>query len=107
MIRLLILTSALALAACAEVESVVDRTGRQAATSAVTETIAINFPQVPKPLIEAFTGCVIDNAQAVEVRELAKDSVVGVDQQTVEVVRSILARPETQACVRTRATSVL
>tara|TARA_R100001369_G_scaffold24470_1_gene44917 strand:+ start:377 stop:700 length:324 start_codon:yes stop_codon:yes gene_type:complete len=107
MIRLLILTSAVALAACAEVESAVDRTGRQAATSAVTETIAINFPQVPKPLIEAFTGCVIDNAQAVEVRELAKDSVVGVDQQTVEVVRSILARPATQNCVRTRATSVL
>jgi hypothetical protein len=107
MIRLLILTSALALTACAEVESAVDRTGRQAATSAVTETIAINFPQVPKPLIEAFTGCVIDNAQAVEVRELAKDSVVGVDEQTVAVVRSILARPETQTCVRTRATSIL
>tara|TARA_R110002020_G_scaffold451607_1_gene665661 strand:- start:56509 stop:56832 length:324 start_codon:yes stop_codon:yes gene_type:complete len=107
MIRLLILTSALALAACAEVESAVDRTGRQAATSAVTETIAINFPQVPKPLIEAFTGCVIDNAQAVEVRQLALDSATGVDQQTVEVVRSILARPGTQNCVRSRAASVL
>jgi len=103
MIRALILTGVLALTACTEVQNAADRTGRQAATSAVTETIAINFPQVPKPLIEAFTGCVIDNAQAVEVRELAKDSVVGVDEQTVTVVRSILARPETQTCLRSRA----
>ncbi len=107
MIRALILTSVLALSACAEMESAADRTGRNAATSAVTEVIAINFPQVPKPLIESFTGCVIDNAQAVEVRELAKDSLVGVDEQTVAVVRSILSRPETQNCLRTRATTIL
>jgi hypothetical protein len=110
MIRALILIACAGLAGCAEVQSAsdrvtdaTDRTGRRAATSAVTQVIAINFPQVPKPLIEAFTGCVIENAQAVEVRELAGASLVGVDETTVAVVRSVLARPETQNCLRTRA----
>ncbi|MEH6646133.1 hypothetical protein [Sulfitobacter sp.] len=103
MIRTVILTSILALGACTEVQNAADRTGRKAATSAVTEVIAINFTQVPKPLIEAFTGCVMDNAQAVEVRELAKDSIVGIDEETVAIVRSVLSRPETQTCLRSRA----
>lgn len=103
MIRTSLLIALMALTACAQVQSAADRTGRQAATSAVTEVIAINFPQVPKPLIEAFTGCVIDNADAVEVRELAKASIVGVDDDTVAVVRNVLARPATQSCLRERA----
>jgi hypothetical protein len=103
MIRAVILTGVLALGACTDVQNAADRTGRKAATSAVTEVIAINFPQVPKPLIEAFTGCVIDNAQAVEVRELAKASIVGIDDDTVAVVRNVLSRPETQTCLRSRA----
>lgn len=107
MIRALIITAVLTLTACTEVQTATDRTGRRAAVSAVTEVIVINFPQVPKPLIQTFTGCVIDNAQAVEVRELAKASVVGVDTTTVEVVRAILARPTTQQCLRTNAPSVI
>ncbi len=114
MIRTLILTACVGLAGCAEFQSAsdrvteaTDRTGRNAATSAVTQVIAINFPQVPKPLIEAFTGCVIDNAQAVEVRELAGASLVGVDDTTVAVVRSILSRPETQSCLRSRASMTI
>ena len=103
MIRALILTSVLALTACTDVQNAVDSTGRKAATSAVTEVIAINFPQVPKPLIEAFTGCVIESASAVEVRELALASVRGVDEDTVAVVRNVLSRPATQNCLRTRA----
>lgn len=103
MIRPLLLIAALTLTACTEVSNSVDRTGRRAAQSAVTEVIAINFPQVPKPLIADFTGCVIDNAAAVEVRELAKASLVGVDEDTVAVVRNILSRPETQTCLRTNA----
>lgn len=107
MIRVILLTGALALTACTEVQSVADRTGRQAATTAVTEVIALNFPQVPKPLIATFTGCVIDNAQAVEVRELAKASIVGVDDDTVAVVRNVLSRPATQGCLRERALASL
>lgn len=104
MIRAFILTGVIALAGCTELQSAADQTGRRAATSAVTEVIAINFPQVPKPLISAFTGCVVDNAQAVEVRELAKASIVGVDDLTVATVRNVLSRPATQNCLRERAT---
>ncbi len=114
MIRVILVSAALALTGCAEIESAsnsvqtaADKTGRKAATSAVTEVIAINFPEVPKPLIESFTGCVIDNAQAVEVRELAKASVVGVDDDTVAVVRNALSRPATQDCLRERAPQTL
>lgn len=103
MIRVALLASLMALSSCAEMQTAADRTGRKAATTAVTEVIAINFPQVPKPLIEAFTGCVVDNAQAIEVRELAKASLVGVDETTIAVVRSVLSRPETQTCLRNRA----
>jgi hypothetical protein len=108
MIRVsIILTAALALTACADIQSTVDKTGRKAATSAVTEVIAIHFPQVPKPLIETFTGCVIDNAQAVEVRELAKATIVGIDDDTVAVVRNVISRPTTQTCLRDRALTAL
>lgn len=107
MIRAALILGLFTLTACAEMEAAADRTGRKAATTAVTEVIAINFPQVPKPLIQTFTGCVIDNAAAVEVRELAKASVIGVDDTTVAVVRSILARPATQSCLRTNAPQIL
>ena len=110
MIRILVIIAAVTLTGCAEFEgfgnkvtAAADSTGRRAAASAVTEVIAINFPQVPKPLIETFTNCVIENEQAVEVRELAKASVVGVDDLTVATVRAVLARPATQSCLRERA----
>jgi len=106
MIRALLLTGVLALTACTEVQNAADSTGRKAATSAVTEIIAIHFPQVPKPLIQTFTGCVVDNAQAVEVRELAKASIVGIDDDTVAVVRNVLSRPATQSCLKSGATQL-
>lgn len=99
--------AALALTACTDAQEAVDKTGRKAATSAVTEVIAIHFPQVPKPLIETFTGCVIENAQAVEVRELAKASIVGIDDDTIAVVRAVMSRPATQTCLRERALTAL
>ncbi len=107
MIRAIILTSVLALSACTEIESAADKTGRKAATSAVAEVVAIHFPQVPKSLIETFTGCVIDNAQAVEIRELVKASLVGTDDDTVAVVRNVMSRPATQTCLRDRALTAL
>ncbi|MEQ6250118.1 hypothetical protein ABMC89_14585 [Sulfitobacter sp. HNIBRBA3233] len=103
MTRLILAAGLLVLTACTEMQTAADSAGRRAATSAVTEIIAINFPQVPKPLIQPFVGCVIDNAAAVEVRELAKASVVGVDDTTVAVVRNVLSRPATQSCLRSNA----
>jgi hypothetical protein len=100
-----LLFGALSLTACVEVQTAVDNTARQGAKGVVAETLATRFPQVPKELITPFTDCVIENAQAVEVREFARAAVVGVDETTVTTVRSVLARPQTVQCLQSRALS--
>lgn len=95
----------LSLAACEPVQQAVDNTARQGAKGVVTETLATRFPQVPKQLITPFTDCIIDNASALEIRDFARAAVVGVDDQTVTTVRTVLARPETVQCLQTRALS--
>jgi ABC-type uncharacterized transport system auxiliary subunit len=104
MIRTLIAPLALivALSGCAEVQTAVDTTARNGAKGVVTEALATRFPQVPKALLEPFTDCVIDNATALEVREFARSAIVGVDDATVEVIRNVLARPETRTCLQNR-----
>jgi hypothetical protein len=90
---------AMGLSACNEASLRVDAIAREGAKGVVTETIATRFPQVPKQLITPFTDCIIDNADANEVRVFAKSAVIGVDDTTVATVRAILARPETVRCV--------
>jgi len=87
------------LTACTEASQRVDTIAREGTKGVVTEAIATRFPQVPKQLITAFTDCIIDNADAVEVRTFAKSAVVGVDDTTVATIRAILARPDTQRCL--------
>ena len=93
------------LAACTQVQQAVDDTARQGAKGVVAETLATRFSQVPKELITPFTDCVIDNASALEIRDFARAAVVGVDDQTVQTVRAVLARPETVQCLQSRALS--
>jgi len=93
------LVMAMGLSACNEASLRVDAIAREGAKGVVTETIATRFPQVPKQLITPFTDCIIDNADANEVRVFAKSAVIGVDDTTVATVRAILARPETVRCV--------
>lgn len=100
-----LICGALMLTGCVEVQQAVDSTARQGAKGVVVETLATRFPQVPKGLITPFTDCIIDNAQAVEVREFARASVVGVDENTVTTVRNVLSRPETQQCLQSNALS--
>ncbi|MGJ8544432.1 MAG: hypothetical protein ACSHWZ_03235 [Sulfitobacter sp.] len=99
MIRGLICAAVLALSACTEVESAVDRTARKGAKSVVTEILATRFPAVPKQLITPFTDCIIDNSSALEIREYARATIGGVSETTVDVVRAVLKRPETVSCV--------
>lgn len=94
---------AVALGACAEFEQAVDTTARQGAKGVVAETLATRFPQVPRELITPFTDCVIDNADAVEVREFARAAVVGVTDETAVIVKSILSRPGTVNCLSNAA----
>lgn len=96
----------LSAAACAPLTDAVDNTARQGAKSVVTETLATRFPQVPKELITPFTDCIIDNASALEIRAFAKAAIVGVDDDTVETVRGVLARPETVQCLGASALSI-
>ncbi|EDQ05491.1 hypothetical protein DSM14862_02479 [Sulfitobacter indolifex] len=95
----LIAASLTALTACVEVQQVVDDTARQGSKGVVTEILATRFPQVPKQLITPFTDCIIDNADALELRELARAAVVGVEDTTTGTVRTILSRPETRSCL--------
>lgn len=89
-----------ALAGCAQVQSATDKAGRDAAKTIMPQTLALYFPEVPKEYFTPFTDCIVDNALAVEVRGLAEDAVVGVDQGTADTVRTILERPQTQDCLR-------
>ena len=91
------------LMSCAQVQQAVDDTARQGAKGVVTETLATRFPQVPKELITPFTDCIIDNSTALEIRDYARAAVVGVGDQTVETIRVVLSRPETQQCLQSRA----
>ena len=99
MMRYLIL-AALALSACTEIQNTTDKAGRDAAKTVMPEALAIFFPQVPKELYGSFTDCVVDNARASEVQSLAGDVIVGVDTNTADTIRGILARPEAQECLR-------
>ena len=103
--RALALAFMVLVSGCTQVQQAVDNTARQGAKGVVTETLATRFPQVPKELITPFTDCIIDNSSALEIRDFARAAVVGVDDQTVETVRTVLSRPETVQCLQTRALS--
>jgi hypothetical protein len=94
---------AVALTACTELEQAVDNTARQGAKGVVAETLVTRFPQVPKELITPFTDCVIDNADAIEVREFARAAIVGVTDETAAIVKSVLSRPGTVNCLSNAA----
>ena len=87
------------IAGCTELETATDKLGRDAAKSAVSEVVAVRLPGVSKQMVAPFTDCVVDNAKAREVRNLAKATIVGVDDSTVDIVTDIIQRPETGACI--------
>ena len=97
--RFFLILGFLGVAACSSVQEATDKAGRDAAKTIMPETLALYFQPVPKEYYEPFTNCVVDFARAEEVQSLAADAVVGVDQGTADVVRGILARPETQNCL--------
>ena len=93
------------LSACTEVQNATDKAGRDAAKTIIPETLAVYFPQVPKAFYAPLTNCIVDNADASDVQSLASDAVVGVDAGTADLVRTILARPETQECAKRQASA--
>jgi hypothetical protein len=89
------MTMILAASACAQATQQVDSIAREGTKGVITETLATRFPQVPKQLITPFTDCIVDNADAAQVRVFAKSAVIGV-----------LSRPETVQCLSRSAGSV-
>ncbi len=100
------ITFAALLSACTAIQQTTDQAGRDAAKTIMPQTLAVYFPEVPKDLYPAFTDCVVDNARASEVQSLSGDAVVGIDPNTADTVRGILARPEAQECLRQRSASL-
>ncbi len=98
--RLVVLILGLfALTACTELQNATDSAARSGTKGVVAEVLATRFPQVPKEQITPFTDCIIDNSTADEVQEYVKAAVRGVDDGTVNAVRTALSRRETISCL--------
>lgn len=97
--RYFLICAAAFVSACSSVQTATDQAGRDAAKTIIPETLAVYFQGVPKEYYDPFTNCIVDLALAEEVQALAADAVIGVDQGTADVVRGVLARPQTQTCL--------
>ena len=86
--------SLVALSACTTAQQ--DALAQDAAKRAVRPVLADKFPGVP---LEPAVDCVIENATAQEILNLAADSVTGPTASTVEITTRIVARPETIRCL--------
>jgi len=82
------------LAACTQQQQ--DQIARDAARSAITPVLTDRFPGVP---LEPALNCVIDNANATQIRALALDSVTGPTESSVRIVSDIVSKPETLTCL--------
>ncbi|MFD1195611.1 hypothetical protein ACFQ3C_13135 [Seohaeicola saemankumensis] len=82
------------LAACTPADQ--DRLTRDAARAAITPVLVQRFPGVP---LEPALECIIQNATARELLALAADSLTGPTANTVELVNSIVSRPDTLTCL--------
>ncbi len=92
--RALIPLAMVSLTACET--SVVDQFAQERAKDAIRPVLEENFPGVP---VEPATDCIIDNATAGEILDLAGDAVTGVTAGTVATVAEIISRPDTIACL--------
>ena len=90
------LPALLALGATACTPQAQDQLARDAARSAITPVLAERFPAVP---LEPALDCVLDNANSVQIRSLALDSVTGPTESSVQIVTDIVSQPETLTCL--------
>ncbi len=90
------LVGSLALSGCMSGDNLVQDASRSAAKSVVTPIIADRFPGKNTA---AYSDCVIDNATTDEIVSLARDSVTGVDNGTVQTVVGIASRRGTLECI--------
>lgn len=89
------LVALMGLSACGD-DGLADQLARSQAKSAVSPVLAERFPGVP---LEPATDCVIDNASAGEILQLAKASVTGLGPNDTQLVVDIATRPDTLECL--------
>lgn len=100
--RLEILMIPLLLAACNS--PLADEIARDAAKRSVNPVIAARFPGVP---LEPATNCVIENATAGEILQLASAAGTGANDSATRLVLEIAQRPDTIRCIATEGLPVL
>ncbi|WP_323770496.1 hypothetical protein [Antarctobacter sp.] len=83
-----------ALAACSPQAQ--DQIARNAARSALTPVVSEQFPGVP---LQPTLDCLIDNANAQQIRALAADAVLGPTESTLQIAKDIASKPETLRCL--------
>ncbi|WJY21967.1 succinate dehydrogenase [Fontisubflavum oceani] len=96
----LISLSLVALASCNVAQEAADVIARDQARGVVNGIVAERFPGINAAPV---TDCVIDNASAQEILSVAQAAVLGVNDQTVNTVTSILQRPDTIRCIAQNA----
>ena len=82
------------LAAC-DPQDVADQAGRRLAASVV---LPVAQQDMPTPLAQSATDCIVRNATAAEVQALARDVAVVAGSSTRATIRGIALRPEAGAC---------
>lgn len=72
-----------------------DMLARDAAKGVVNSVVAARYPGVDASVM---TDCIIDNANAAEILQIAEGAVLGTTEATTALVVEIAARPETVRC---------
>lgn len=94
----------LPLAGCDVASQAADTLARDQAKSVVNGIVTSRFPGVNAAPI---TDCIIDNANAGEILSVARASVTGVTDDTINTVISVTQRPETTSCIARNGLSLL
>lgn len=91
-----LLIAVAALAACSP-RDMADQMGRRTAETVVKPIVDDTMTE---PQAAGVTRCIVTNARADEVNALLRDVGVYAGSSTVATVAGIVARPETQSCIR-------
>lgn len=90
------ITAAIALGGCSAGENMVHEQSRTAAKRIVTPIVTDKFPARNAAL---YTDCIIDNASTKEIVTLARATLLGLTDNTINTVVTVATRPNTLTCI--------
>ena len=94
--RVVSILAVLALCAC-DPQAVADQAMQRTAASVVKPVLAQNLPG---PVADKATQCLLDAATPDEIRGLARDVGVEAGSRTVQNIRNLSTHPDAQACLK-------